>query len=150
MNFLRLLAGLTTIVLGYGACGGFDSKPSTPKLKIALETDKLTVDFGKCDQFQNLQAVVKIANCGTDTVKIYNVAKSCACSETRIVKQLLEPGETTELYIAWKTGAKSGKTKNALTIMYGPTVLPMENTGYLFLPIEILGDVTAIVDQKVD
>ena len=76
-----------------------------------IQFDSQVFDFGTVDEGARINHTFKVANKGNGTLKIVDAYASCGCTTPKFAKKLLEPGESTELFITVDTSMK----QNAVT-----------------------------------
>jgi hypothetical protein len=144
---IALLLVVAVLFAGFQANRAFVRESNRPQYEIELTADKSSVDFGDCQLFQNRFATVKLTNRGARPLKVYNIQKSCACSESELAKYILDPNESTVMTIAWRTGVAPGRYRNTVTLLYGAADASAGGVGSFFLPIGIQGSVLSIADN---
>jgi len=81
-----------------------DSAEEYPKIEAAPES----FDFGEIDYGQIAEHTFKIKNSGNEVLEIKRIATSCACTSAEIEKEILNPGEETNLFVKYDTGLMTG------------------------------------------
>jgi len=105
-------------------------KTKTARRKDAgqLSADRINYDFGKIEPKAKLTGKYTLTNTGKETLKIDKIGKSCGCTQPRIKKKTLEPGETTELSFGFNASAKAGKTTKKIWLTTKPPAMPEKLT----------------------
>ena len=81
-----------------------------------ITVDKDRVDFGKYPANQAREHIFIITNTGDQPLKILKVRKTCGCSETRLDKEGLKPGETAKLTAVIKAESIAGPYSKSLFV----------------------------------
>lgn len=97
------------LILGLAVYGYFKATPenqtgNAPKIEISASF----FDFGEVEHGQVLERSFVVKNTGQDILKIKSVRTSCSCTEGKIEKNIIEPGQETNLLVTYDTGAMSG------------------------------------------
>lgn len=102
---------LVILILGLAVFGYFNSIPGAenqtnnlPKIEISPQD----FDFGDIDYGQVVEYSFKIKNLGKEILEIKRVATSCACTTAKIAKEIINPGEETDLIVRYDTGLMAG------------------------------------------
>jgi hypothetical protein len=98
-------------IISVPALYGYFKATSAPKNQGTLPKIEITprsFDFGTAKYGEVLETTFQIKNLGNQTLEIKRVATSCACTKGRVDKKRLSPGEETELFVTYETGAMSG------------------------------------------
>ena len=102
---------LAFIIIGLAIYGYFKAIPglenhveNLPKIEITPET----FDFGEIEYSQVVEYTFKVKNTGSEVLEIKKVSTSCACTNAKISKEKINPGEIAELLVTYNTGAMSG------------------------------------------
>ncbi len=88
------------------------SQTKSPK----ISSDYLIADFGKINQNEKVYTKFEIYNKGTDTLKIKNVNVSSLSVRTRIIKKVIAPSDSTELYIQYNPDVRVRKQMEFITV----------------------------------
>lgn len=87
--------------------------------------DKKVHDFGELKQNDRVFAKYQMTNTGKSTLIIRKVKGSCGCTAAASGKESLEPGESTEIEIAFTTGARTGKIRKNITVITNDPTNPV-------------------------
>ncbi len=68
-----------------------------------MSFDTEVYDFGKSKQGDILTHTFKLTNTGTDTLYINKIKTECGCTDAKIIKTILLPGESTTITLTLKT-----------------------------------------------
>lgn len=96
-----------------------ESKEANPVDKYRggkIEFDQDEWDFGYAPGNAMVKHTFLIKNTGTETLKITKVKPSCGCTSAPLAKDVLEPGESTELEVGFKTLKFKGEVSKKITI----------------------------------
>lgn len=109
LTFFLIVGIIALILLGYGyfkAVPGLEEnqESSFPIIEI---TPKL-FDFGEISYGDVAEHTFTLKNLGDKDLEIKRVATSCACTTAKVVKEIVAPGEKTELQVTYDTGVMSG------------------------------------------
>ncbi len=74
-----------------------------------------TYDWGRVDPAR-LHTVIKIRNAGTGDLHIEKVQPACSCTIDTLAKDLLKPGEVTDLKLSVDVASRSGAVEKTVTI----------------------------------
>lgn len=75
-------------------------------------------DLGDVRQGQSYQVSFEVANNYHEAVTITGVTESCACSDVRISKKYVAPGESIEVLAIWRTGNGRAKANVGVYLDY--------------------------------
>jgi hypothetical protein len=89
---------------------------SRSKVESDIEMDKLIHDFGEIIQDEKVDVVFKILNVGTGFLVIEDVETSCGCTATKIVKEIIPPGEESELEVEFDSYSYTGDISKDITL----------------------------------
>lgn len=95
---------------------GPQAAEQTATSNARLEVSEYHWDFGDVPASVKVQHNFVLKNTGTDPLDIPKVRSSCGCSTAPLLKNRLEPGETTDLVLTFSTGNYRGKVQKTLTI----------------------------------
>ena len=103
-------------------------------LRAQLKADPSSLDLGRRQQEQVLNAEVKLTNSGTAGLEIFGITADCSCTVATPEKHTLAPGETTLLKIAIETRAYQGTLHRNVRVQTsaGELTIPIELTVSLF------------------
>jgi hypothetical protein len=110
LKFLSILI-LVVLFLGLLVYGYFQSTPNIEKQTGNLPKIEITpkiFDFGSIEYGQVLRHTFRVKNIGSEILEIKRVATSCACTTAKIALDKINPGQETDLYVTYDTGAMSG------------------------------------------
>lgn len=106
-----IFSSLTLIVIILAVYGYFRAVPnaengteSLPKIEIV----PTFFDFGLVEYGAVAKHTFKVKNSGTKILEIIKVATSCGCTQAKIAKTSIEPGEEADLNVEYNTGLMSG------------------------------------------
>lgn len=81
-----------------------------------IQFDSQIFDFGTVDEGARINHTFKVANKGNGTLKIVDAYASCGCTTPKFAKKLLEPGESTELFVTVDTSMKQNAVTKTLNV----------------------------------
>ncbi len=81
-----------------------------------IQFDSQVFDFGTVDEGARINHTFKVANKGNGTLKIVDAYASCGCTTPKFAKKLLEPGESTELFVTVDTSMKQNAVTKTLNV----------------------------------
>jgi hypothetical protein len=81
-----------------------------------LSADSVEHDFGTVSQKTSLEHFFKLTNTGTAPLKIFSVEESCGCTSTLLSEEVLEPGQSGELKVNFKSGSMVGPFRKKVTV----------------------------------
>jgi hypothetical protein len=84
----------------------------------AIELRKNAHDFGKVQQHVTLEHSFPVGNRGPSDIEVKNVVTGCACSEVILSPATLGAGETGRVIVRWKTGGRTGPTRDTATVLF--------------------------------
>ena len=96
---------------------GPETAEETPTTNASLEISEYHWDFGDVPKGVKVHHNFVLKNTGTDPLDIPKVRSSCGCSTAPLLKNRLEPGETTDLVLTFTTGNYRGKLQKTLTVL---------------------------------
>jgi len=85
-----------------------------PKLEVLGGS---SIDFGDIDRGTVLEKIIKLRNVGDTTLVIQKVEASCGCTGTLVSQDRIQPGETGEVKITFKSGGFSGPVHKSITVV---------------------------------
>lgn len=85
---------------------------AAPKLAIPVSD----FDFGYAPQNSSISRVFWLKSQGDDTLKILKVIPGCGCTQAPLQKEVVPPGDSTQLEIIFHTRTYSGISKKSPTI----------------------------------
>jgi hypothetical protein len=85
-----------------------------------LQVSESSIDFGTIKEGPPVIKTVILTNSGSQTVTIANAAASWACTSVALGKRRLEPGESTELEITYRTYKYAGEFNKSVSVFTGP------------------------------
>ncbi len=99
-----IIAGLA--IYGYfRAISGLNNQiEKYPRIEVVPQS----FDFGEIEYGDVAEYTFKVENSGEGILEIKKVATSCACTTAETEKETLKPGEKTNLFVKYNTGAMSG------------------------------------------
>ncbi|MCI0330509.1 MAG: DUF1573 domain-containing protein [candidate division Zixibacteria bacterium] len=101
------------------------STPQQQNVKAArLEISQKVWDFGYIPRGAKVTHNFVLKNVGNDTLKITNVRKSCGCTAAPLKKDVLFPGDTTELAVTFSSGAYQGPVSKAVYVESNDPIEP--------------------------
>ena len=83
----------------------------------AVEFDQTSFNFGTITSDQVVEHIFKLTNHGNSDLIIRKVSASCGCTAVRPVKDLVGPGESTEIKAAFNAAGREGSQKKAITVI---------------------------------
>ncbi|MCL3778793.1 DUF1573 domain-containing protein [Prolixibacteraceae bacterium JC049] len=84
-------------------------------------------DFGEILEGDRIEHVFKITNDGKRNLIIRNIRTTCGCTAARPNKDVLIPGETTELKVSFNSRGKIGRQSKPITIITNDPKNPMSS-----------------------
>lgn len=81
------------------------------------EFDQTTFNFGTITSDQVVEHVFKLTNQGISELLIRKVSASCGCTAARPVKEIVGPGESTEIKASFNAAGREGSQKKAITVI---------------------------------
>ena len=109
-----------------------------------LTADAVFHDFGRVAADGQVSHRFKLGNSGAAPLNIGRVRHSCGCTSTLLGKQILAPGESTELEVGFNGLGQSGLVTKTVTVESNDPVSPAV---VLTFQADLPGDVKAIPDQ---
>ena len=94
---------------------GADANQSLPP---GLRPDRGTHDFSTVGQQETLTTRFRLTNQFASVVTIDDIDHGCACSNATVDPSTLQPGQTADVEVAWKTGGRRGAIQEALRVRY--------------------------------
>ena len=82
----------------------------------AARVDETEFDFGTIEQGANVSHTYVIANDGDAPLSIGRVETSCGCTAAKPTRQLVPPGETTDIRVDFRSGDRKGKQHKVVTV----------------------------------
>ena len=141
--FRTLLAGLLSILV-------FSIVDAQPKIDIVGGNER---DFGNVYTGQIIKRTVTVRNTGFDTLRISGIKASCGCTGAMASSQVISPGDTSTVSIAFNsTGYKGSLAKN-IRISSNDTTNALV---YVYFKVNVLSafDISpqflTFVDYKID
>ena len=119
----------------------FAEIPKQPKIIFPQKSH----NFGKVQPKTKLTYKFPFMNIGGAPLKIKHVRTSCGCTATNLGKKVLQPGESSELQIIYKTGKKLGRRRRNITIVSNDPVHPKVSLG---ITAEIQPAVTSVIKTQ--
>jgi hypothetical protein len=114
--------------------------PGQPKLVL----DSTDFDFGKIDPDATVSHRFKASNAGNGPLTISRLSPSCGCTSTLAGKNILAPGESTELEITFNSYGQSGSIRKSVTVFSDD---PSEPTRTLTFEAEVKPYITVTPDH---
>ncbi len=99
------------IISGLAIYGYFQAIPDVDNQtenRPKIEIEPKSFDFGEINYGEVAEYAFLLKNSGNEILEIKRVATSCACTTAKTEKELLNPGEETNLSVRYDTGAMSG------------------------------------------
>lgn len=81
-----------------------------------IHFDSQVFDFGTVDEGARINHTFKVANKGNGTLKIVDAYASCGCTTPKFAKKILEPGESTDLFVTIDTSMKQNAVTKTLNV----------------------------------
>ncbi|NOX17626.1 MAG: DUF1573 domain-containing protein [Chlorobi bacterium] len=91
----------------------FAQEKAVPRLHI----DEENYDFGNVKEGEIVEHDFTIKNTGNGELKITKVRASCGCTAAAPKKNVLKPGESTEIHVSFNTARRSGAQHKYVYIM---------------------------------
>lgn len=107
-----LLALSISMVSGAAGCA---SQPRSPG---QIELSATEFDFGTIPNTGPVSQLFQVRNTGEGLLEITGVSTSCGCTTAEIDNRSLDPGETTDLKVAYDPLAHDGATGQFMRIVY--------------------------------
>ena len=107
----RIVFFLVLVALGLASYGYFKSVPGLEDEASArpqIEITPKSFDFGEVKYGDVAKYNFIIKNTGSLSLEIKRVATSCSCTSAKVLKEVIAPGEETELQVTYNTSAMSG------------------------------------------
>ncbi|MBD3168119.1 MAG: DUF1573 domain-containing protein [candidate division Zixibacteria bacterium] len=133
--FLSIILGI--IIALSGAVSQADESPSAAEdsgARIAFDLEKW--DFGYTPNRSMVVRSYFIKNTGDDTLRIEKVKPSCGCTSAPLAKDVLPPGDSTELVVGFKTQRFKGSVEKHIKITSNDPTNPTATIAF-----------TAVVDE---
>jgi len=87
-------------------------------LQPSIAFDKITHNFGNITQGETVSTKFVITNNGKKPLKLHKTKTSCGCTLSKPAKDLLEPGESTEMEVSYNsTGKPAGNDTKTVTVI---------------------------------
>lgn len=116
----QLLVSVATLGLTFAA------QAAQPKITLSTEL----WDFGDVWYGQKLNSSVTIKNEGDEALKINRVRASCGCTAGQAKKNILQPGESTEVAVSFDSKKRQGQVNTQVNIFSNDPDRP-QSTIYL-------------------
>lgn len=114
--FVLALSLLVSVNMIMASEKGPETAEQPPTTNARLEISEYHWEFGDVPAGVKVQHNFVLKNTGTDPLEIPKVRSSCGCSTAPLLKNRLEPGETTDLVLTFNTGNYRGKVQKTLTV----------------------------------
>lgn len=114
MNRLLPFAGICCLALA--GTGGYFALPDPPA--PGLYAEQPVISFGEVSQGDVLGARFTLVNHFQNPVTINEVVTGCSCAKVSAPREILPPGEKTELQVAWEIGAKRGPSTDQVGVLF--------------------------------
>ncbi|MBN1697150.1 MAG: DUF1573 domain-containing protein [Spirochaetales bacterium] len=111
----RKIYCFTIIAFCLSVSVGCEKKP------FDIKFEKETIDFGTVDAGENVEAVFRFKNLGTETIEIKLVRPTCGCIIAGDWDQTVEPGETGRIPVTFNSGVYEGEVRK---VNYVDTNIP--------------------------
>lgn len=98
-------------VIGLIAYGYFRAVPGVENQSVdrpEIIIIPASFDFGDVAYGDLAEYTFKVKNLGKKTLEINKIATSCGCTTAEVEKEILNPGEETNLFVKYNTGLMSG------------------------------------------
>ncbi|BDD09939.1 hypothetical protein FUAX_23710 [Fulvitalea axinellae] len=103
--------------------------PMTEAMKAkapVFTLNKKVHDFGNIAQNQTVSAKFTVTNTGKSDLRIKKTKTSCGCTLTRQQKDVLKPGESTDMTVDFRTGTRTNKQIKTVTVYTNDPAKPVE------------------------
>jgi hypothetical protein len=117
MIFVFAVCLLLTTNITLAQQSGPETPEETPSTKARLEVSEYHWDFGDVPSMVKVSHNFVLKNTGTDPLDIPKVRSGCGCTTAPLLKNRLEPGETTDLVLTFSTGNYRGKVQKTATVV---------------------------------
>ncbi len=119
----KVFASVLTVCIGL--IGLAAAVKSEDEIKAGrLEVSDKSWDFGFIPRGAKVTHKYLLRNVGTDTLRITQVRKSCGCTYAPLGKDVLAPGDTTNLEVTFNSGSYQGATSKAVYIESNDPIQP--------------------------
>ncbi len=117
-NRVATLASLALLGVGFAAFAFAINKHTTRHDETAaIAFDRTFHDFGQLTHEDSTASTVfAFTNAGRSTLEIIRVASSCECTVGELLDSTLEPGEHSEIVVAFDPAKRHGKSKSNLAV----------------------------------
>jgi hypothetical protein len=95
-----------------------------PDAASLIVVEGSVIDLGNTLQGAEIEQVVHLANCGKSPVRILTMRPECGCTIAHFERDLLLPGERTQLALRWHVGSSQGHVTSATNLAYQETDKP--------------------------
>lgn len=102
------ITGLILFLFIYGYFKAIPGVDSETDQSAKIEVTPQTFDFGDVTYKDLAEHTFKITNTGQQNLEINKVTTSCACTSAKVTKDILAPGEQTDLFVTYDTGLMTG------------------------------------------
>lgn len=112
---MKVLPLLFVLFIGFGVYAQSEEKIDTltgPKITF----EEYVFDFGDITQGDRVEHVFNYTNTGTEPLILSNVKTTCGCTAPNWSRDVLAPGESTNMTIKFNSTGKSGMQKKYITI----------------------------------
>ena len=106
--FVFIIIGIIGGLAIYGYFNAVSPFQNQREGRPKIEVIPKSYDFGEIKYGKIVRHSFKIRNLGNEVLEIKKLATSCACTEAKIVKDRIFPGEEAELKVIYDTGAMTG------------------------------------------
>jgi hypothetical protein len=116
-----------TLALVSSLVSAQDQKEASPEQAIKagrLEIEGKNWDFGFIPRGAKVTHYYLLKNVGNDTLKITNVRKSCGCTYAPLGKDILYPGDTTQLAVTFNSGSYQGPVSKSVYVESNDPIQP--------------------------
>jgi hypothetical protein len=128
------LAFLLLFVSAFGA--------AQPRLVLAAARH----DFGPIEPARAVSHRFTATNAGTSTLTISRLRPSCGCTSTVVGQQILAPGESTELEVAFNPAGMRGKVEKTVQVVSDDPARPIQ---LLTFQAEVLPEIRVSTEEVV-
>lgn len=90
-----------------------------------VDYNQKVYDFGEITEGDRIEHIFKISNKGKRNLIIRNIRTTCGCTVAKPGKEVLAPGEKTELKVSFNSRGKIGRQSKPITILTNDPQNPM-------------------------
>jgi hypothetical protein len=110
---IGLLAAAALLLLSAGMA--YLAREPIPEKLLAVQP---VLKLGERSQGEVIDAEFVLVNHCKCNIEVVNVVKHCSCTEYKLAKTSLQPGEKSTLKVKWETRASRGDFHSDLTVVY--------------------------------